>query len=87
MPEPFNFEKEYLLEKSSLLPIILRGPAKTSSERSLFMAQYLKEKAEKKKLKKLHFLTGTYHVSEISYFLKNPNYSFDELEDYRKSRF
>ena len=82
MPQPFELEKEYMIEKNSLKSI-LRPSDGTKGERSLWTAKNLKKYAKKNKLNKLHYLGGLGHTSEIAYFIKNPRFSFKKLENYR----
>ncbi len=84
MPQPFSLEKWYLSEKDSLRQAMAVGrDIATSGERSLWTAKELKDYANKHELKKLHYLGGVVHQTEIVYFLKHPDYSFEKLEEYR----
>ncbi len=92
IPQPFNTEKKYLLEKCSKVGVIvnsllfMKPDAPTSSERSLWTAGELRDYAKRKRLNRLHYIGGLEHITEIAYFLQNPDFSFERLEDYRMSR-
>lgn len=87
MPQPFQLEGEYLYKLSFVDKVIeyitfSRGMA-TSGERSLWTSRELVKYAKNKGLKRLHYLGGLGHLTEIAYFLKNLDYSFERLENYR----
>lgn len=91
MPQPFNIEKRYLSEKGSKADVIINSlsmnpNAATGSERSLWTARQLQDYAHRRNLNKLRYIGGLGHTSEIAYFLHNPDFSFERLEDYRLSR-
>ncbi len=91
MPQPYELEVSYLLEKASktdpMINRILLGPHHpTRGERSLRTAKLLRDYAERMGLKTLHYIGGTAHITEIAYFLQNPDFSFERLEEYRVSR-
>jgi hypothetical protein len=92
MPQPFNLETEYIHNKepNKLLQLIhlLTNTVEekieaTCAERSKYTANELIRYAKQRKLKTLHYIGGMKHISEIAYFLKNPNYSFKKIEQYR----
>ncbi len=91
MPQPYNLEKEYLLNKDSFIDklfnyLMLKPDLATPQERSLWTAKELRNYAKRKDLKILHYIGGTAHMTEIAYFLQNPDFSFERLEEYRMSR-
>lgn len=86
LPQPLELEKTYLQQKSSrelLIRTLLLGRlASTDPERSLIVARELEAYAKRHNLRTLHYFGGVAHMTEIAYFLQNPNYSFDYLEKY-----
>ena len=91
MPQPFNLEKEYLSDKGSfretmIKSVRLKPDLATAEERSLWTSKELKTYANRKKIKRLHYLCGNGHATEIAYFLRHPNYSFERLEEYRQRK-
>lgn len=85
MPQPLDLEKQYLLEKKSKSRFILKALArnphmKTTPERSLWTARELIKYAHNKNLNYLHYIGGLGHSTQIAYFLKHPNYSFEKLD-------
>ena len=88
MPQPIELEKEFLEEMRSpvtrfLLKVFtLNSNLLTCQERSLWTARALLKRAEQRGLEEVHYLCGGAHVSEIEYFLNNPDYSFDHLDAY-----
>lgn len=87
MPQPLQLEGEYIKQKGAsikLLYWLIGVPnAATVQERSLWTAKELLKKAKKHDLKRVHYIGGLGHSTEIAYFLKNPNYSFEQIEKYR----
>ena len=60
--------------------------AATGRERSLWTANELRDYAKRRGLNTLHYIGGIGHTTEIAYFLQNPNFSFERLEEYRTRR-
>lgn len=90
MPQPFNLEMSYLSQKEPATKP-LGYPAidpndPTAVEDSLWTAGELRDYAQRRGLKKLHHINGTDHTTEIAYFLHNPDFSFERLEEYRMGR-
>lgn len=83
MPQPFDLERYHFYEKKAYLQIGKKTYA-TPSERSLYTAKKLISLAHSKQLKKVHYIGGLGHLTQISYFLKNPDYSFEKLDNYFK---
>lgn len=86
MPQPFNIEKRYLSQKGSKSSLSMEPNAATGGERSLWVAGQLRDYVKQRSLNKLHYISGMMHTSEIAYFLQNPSFSFEKLEDYRVNR-
>lgn len=92
MPQPFALEKDYLSEKKGSLggillhALLMDANPTTCSERSLWTAGALRDYGRSRGLKKLHYLNGMGHTTEIAYFLQHPSYSFERLEEYRLAR-
>jgi len=87
MSQPLELEVNYLKElslkkKEDLGNFVLNSlNIATPQERSLWTANKLREEAESRGLKKLHYICGAAHVSEIKFFLQNPDYSFSKLRE------
>ena len=58
----------------------------TYGERSLWTANKLRDFAERNDMNTLHYIGGVAHTTEIAYFLQNPDFSFERLDEYRMSR-
>ncbi|MFH1637618.1 MAG: hypothetical protein ABIB71_04315 [Candidatus Woesearchaeota archaeon] len=86
LPEPLDLEKSHLEWKCTDLNSILFYGVASPSERSLWVAKELKKQAKENNLEKVHYFCGMGHSTQIAYFLKHPDYSFDKLEEYRISK-
>lgn len=97
LPEPLNLEFCYvqssILERDekyvphSLAEVIIGGffGVPSAVERSLWTARELLKIAETKKLRKVHYLCGAFHESQVAFFLKHPGYTFSHLDEHIKS--
>ena len=79
LPQPLELElSKHLLrnwsDKYSHYNIYKEFIVMASPERDQYMADYMKEFAEKNNLRILHAIVGLAHEARIEYFLKNPNY-------------
>lgn len=86
VPQPFKLEMDYLENgnfSNNLINVISRKRIASCQERSLWTAKALKKYTINNEIKKLHYLCGADHVSEIAYFLEHPSYDFSELERYK----
>lgn len=87
LPQPLNLELGYIYSKSLINKAsdYLSGEPNvpTPQERSLWTANELRKEAKTNNLKRVHYLCGAAHTTEIAYFLKNPDYSFEMIENYR----
>lgn len=91
MPQPFDFERSYIRVKNSLenkfLNSLYPGPiVGTTGERSLWTSKAARQYAKEHSLKKLHYIGGLGHSTEIAYFMTCPNYSFKKLEEFRLAK-
>ena len=88
MPQPLELEANYLSDsRINGDDVLTRSRSRSSTgERSLWTAKQLIKIAKDSKNKKIHYLGGLTHTSEIAYFLNNPDYSFDRLREYRARR-
>ena len=102
LPEPLNLEFQYIqeaimrsqsgLNQKERPPFILEEIIFTHSEipkiseRSLYVARELLRISREKNLKKVHYLCGAVHDSQIKFFLENPYYSFGYLDEYMKEK-
>ncbi|MCD6215619.1 MAG: hypothetical protein J7J92_00915 [Candidatus Aenigmarchaeota archaeon] len=91
LPQPFNLEIKYLNQKDSWFDkfinyAMFEPDAATTPERSLWAAKELKWRARINALDTVHYICGLGHITEVAYFLKHPDYSFEALEQYRISR-
>jgi len=92
LPQPFNLENDYILEKYSYKATLMKAffgqpNVATGMERSLCTAKLLRGVARDQGLKEVHYACGADHTTEIAYFFKNPNYSFEPLERFRTGNF
>lgn len=88
LPQPIELETGFLEEMRSPVTrflskvFSLNSNLLTCQERSLWTARALLKRAEQRGSEEVHYLCGGAHVSEIEYFLSNPDYSFDHLDAY-----
>lgn len=87
LPQPFELEKGYILAKRSSARDLLQDTSiATPPERSLYTAREILRYINaswNKDLEALHYVCGTGHLTQIAYFLQNPSYSFDAIEQFR----
>jgi hypothetical protein len=88
-PQPFEMETELLSEFRDIWEKIdsfaFSGKYIGScGQRSKIMAESITSKFPEAKV--IHLLSGMAHTSEVAYFLKNPDYSFQGILEYDKAR-
>lgn len=92
MPEPFGLETFYMDKVNSKVWTLLKmalghsPDMPTVSERSLWTARQLQYYALEEDIKHIHYICGSGHIPQIEYFLRNPDYSFEPLNEFIRAK-